>query len=181
MEMKTNPPLSFERTLWVHWFQFLSYTAQDVEHGKGTEVEKRKKKATENSEVWTQYNPKIPQNLIWIAFPRKNHLILSFRMLNRFNEGQIFVFQPVMTKNAAKLPWYAHINLLLILLFFWRSPVEPNLLNRMEFNCYSLFRLFFIRELPKLSDVLFIDETKYYFSPCTMGSYRGALGAYRFG
>ena len=60
--------------------------------------------------------------------------------------------------------------------------MEPNLLNLMEFNCYSLFRLFFIRELPKLSDVFFlIDETKYYFSPCTMGSYRGALGAYRFG
>jgi len=42
--MKTNPPPSFERTLWVHWFQFLSYTAQDVEHGKGIEVEKRKTK-----------------------------------------------------------------------------------------------------------------------------------------
>ena len=54
---------------------------------KGLKLKKEKKKATENSEVWTQYNPKIPQNLIWIAFPRKNHLIVSFRMLTRFNEG----------------------------------------------------------------------------------------------
>ena len=79
MEMKTNPSLSFERTLWVHWFQFLLYTAQDVEHGKGTEVEKRKKKkATENSEVWTQYNPKIPQKFNMDSFSSQKSLDIVF-------------------------------------------------------------------------------------------------------
>ena len=58
MEMKTNPITSFERTLWVHWIF------------KRIEAWKKKK----GQQVWTQYNPKIPKILIWIAFPGKKHL-----------------------------------------------------------------------------------------------------------
>lgn len=71
-------------------FNFCHIHLKTLTMEKGLKLKKEKK--GQHSQVWTQYNPKIPKSLIWIAFPRKNHLIVSFRMLNRLNQVQIFVF-----------------------------------------------------------------------------------------
>ena len=36
-----NARVSFRRSLWVLWIQFLSFTAQDDEDGKGLKLEKK--------------------------------------------------------------------------------------------------------------------------------------------
>lgn len=83
------------RTLLVHWIYLLSSTYIQL---RVIRVEKDwdLKKIGERFQVWTWYIPKILQLLMWIAFPGKNHLILSLLLVRNvlaFESSTKFCFQ----------------------------------------------------------------------------------------
>ena len=109
VEVKTNSIVPFSRTLLIHWIQCLTSTVQ-----VRMVTDRNLKRFGHRFQVWTWYSPKVRKNLIWIAFPGKIHMLISFwltRNVFAFNSNTMVRFLASFGVKTAKLPqWPCRVS-----------------------------------------------------------------------